>query len=131
MLPSSSVQISGVITIDSGDNKTIISLLPLKNSKSCVYEIRNKFLLERVYIGQTRNFEKRHKEHFRLIIEGKHINKLLQEDWNNFKTQNTDEWIHPSEIFQVSKIICCRISELTFYENLLIKTLNPYYNLHK
>ena len=52
------------------------------------YKIYNK-ITDTIYIGITeRSCEKRWKEHVYLLNNNKHPNYLLQNDWNNYKSEN-------------------------------------------
>ena len=92
----------------------------LNKSKSGVYEIRN-LQTGKYYIGQSRDLEKRMKAHFYKLDKGIHPISELQWDYD----------IHGRSGFEFRVIIFCLPSQLTFHENILIKTLNPYYNVHK
>lgn len=116
-------------------NPTTLKLPTMKGrSKSCVYMITNK-INSRIYIGQTTNIFNRMPRHYRDILSGEHICKEMV---NDFKAQNqfienldTTNKYSPSDLFEFSILCYCRPSELTFYENILIRTLNPEYNYSK
>lgn len=48
-----------------------------------IYKITNR-INGRFYIGRAINFESRWGDHRSKLKNGKHLNKLLQEDWNRF-----------------------------------------------
>jgi len=107
-----------------------VEIPPLNKSQSAVYEIRNKYT-DQIYIGQTRKLDVRWKRHIRDLIAGEHCSKL-QEHWNMFRAQNTHDFnIHPTDLFSFAVIIYCRPTELSHYENALIKSINPFYNIKK
>lgn len=140
--PKSNISIFGeiVIGITNEENKHIsphyiserktINIEGLKQSRSGVYCLRNK-LNGRLYIGMARNLEVRKSRHFRDLLNGNHCSKLLQDDFDNHFISNGHGKTDMNELFEFEVIIYCRPSELTFYEHLLIKHLNPYYNIHK
>lgn len=130
--PVSQIDISGKLFISTygGSPKTIeIKLKGLKQSKSGVYCLRNK-LNGRLYIGMARNLENRKQRHFRDLSKGIHHSELLIEDYISAGFEHR-EALNPEQIYEFEVIIYCRPSELTFYENILITNLNPYYNTHK
>ena len=45
----------------------------------------------KVYIGQTNNIGKRKEQHFSALDKGKHENKLMQTDYNSWKSYFTFE----------------------------------------
>jgi len=98
--------------------------------KSGVYCLRNKLHPERYYIGMARNLETRFQHHISDLKLGKHKNTKLLEDFiaAGFEYR---EYLSPEQVFEMEVIIYCRPSQLEFYENILINSLNPYYNIHK
>ncbi len=132
----SSIDIGGDISIYSGGDEINITLNKLALAKSGVYCLRNKLHPERYYIGMARNLEKRKWRHYNDLFMGIHHSKLLQEDFNMAHESRLEEFACTSKYtfetdFEMEVIIYCRPSELTFYENILINSLNPYYNIHK
>lgn len=137
----SNIQISGQIIIKAYNEEKVISLGGLNKSKSGVYEIVNKFNGKR-YIGMSRNMEVRRARHINDLLRGIHESKEMQNDYNMFTVGGIINAgnplisgkildISPDWIFEFNVIKYCRPSELTFWENLLIKHLNPEYNTHK
>lgn len=74
-----------------------------------IYQIKNN-KSGKVYIGSTNNLDKRKKQHFKELAEGRHINKALQQDftkygenaftysiieytWNSNRLQREQSWI--------------------------------------
>jgi len=49
-------------------------------SKGGIYQINNK-----VYIGLTKNFKSRFKQHFSKLIKNNHINNYLQYSFNKYR----------------------------------------------
>lgn len=43
---------------------------------------------KKVYIGSAKNLERRKKEHFSNLLKNKHNNKLLQNAWNKYGSEN-------------------------------------------
>ncbi len=127
----SSFSISGTIRIH--DHEIMgwkdIEIKGLNQSKSGIYELVNKLNGKR-YIGMARNLEVRYNRHMRDLIAFEHCNKRIQEDFE-FAIQQNRDYVNPQDVFEFRVIIYCRPSELTFYEHLLIKYLNPEYNVHK
>lgn len=112
---------------------TVIELKPLSQSKSGVYCLRNK-LNGRLYIGMASNLERRKWRHWNDLIMGKHINKLLLQDYMSSPfTRPLDIGLKSEvdELFEFEVIIYCYPSQLTFWEGLLIDNLKPYYNVKK
>ena len=54
-----------------------------------IYYIKNK-VNNKIYIGATRNFEKRKKQHLYALQAQRHHNKNLQVDWDFYKADNFD-----------------------------------------
>lgn len=99
-------------------------------TKSGIYCLRNKLHPERYYIGMARNLETRLQHHFSDLSLYKHKNKLMQKDLQTACDLECGE-VEPNRLFEMEVILYCRPSELTFYENILINNLHPYYNIHK
>lgn len=143
-LPKSNIDIYADLVIRIGnkenpifaDKKIEIKLDGLKQSKSGVYEIVHKLTGKR-YIGMTRDLERRKWRHCNDLILGNHSSRELQIAFNiahmnalmEFKVRPSKETFEAD--FEFNVIIYCRPSELTFYEHLLIKYLNPEFNVHK
>lgn len=102
----------------------------LQTGKAGIYEIRNLQQPGKYYIGMSRDLERRKWRHFNDLKTGKHLGEM-QKDYNDFCHEDRPEFHPVEELFEFRVIAFCRPSELTFYENLLIKYLNPYYNTHK
>lgn len=51
--------------------------------KCGVYQIRN-IINNQIYIGSSKNIQKRWKQHIKALCENKHDNIFLQNDWNNY-----------------------------------------------
>jgi hypothetical protein len=142
-LTKSKIQVSGNIMITTGhsvpeinafyiDNEIKITLSGLKQSKSGVYEILNKFNGKR-YIGNSKNMVTRKKHHWWDLEKGKHQSKEMQEDYNKFistypYTPGVDDI---DTLFEFNVIIYCEVSELEFWERLLINSIHPEYNTKK
>lgn len=121
--PRSRFKIQSQVVITNCNNtleRVEITIPELKTSVSGVYEILN-LKTGQFYIGMTRNLNRRCETHFRELLDCKHHIEQLQNDFNLYGIEN----------FKFYVIIYCRPSELTFYENILIKQLNPFYNEHK
>lgn len=52
-----------------------------------IYLITNHFN-NKVYVGQTNDFERRKEQHFAALVNGKHENKFMQKDYN----AHPEEW---------------------------------------
>jgi excinuclease UvrABC nuclease subunit len=141
----SNISISGEIGIHipytkDGFTYSGTKVIELEGSKgktrSGVYELINKLNGKR-YIGQARNLEIRHKRHVNDLICGNHHSRELQCDFNIAHMGRLAKCLSPAskdtfeECFEMRVIIYCRPSELTFWENILISHLQPYYNIHK
>jgi group I intron endonuclease len=85
-----------------------------------IYQIRNIVNGNR-YIGQTRNLKIRKKEHFCRLRKGNHHNLYLQRSFNKYGENNF--------VFEI--ILICDVENLTYYEQLIVDTLNPEYNICK
>lgn len=133
----SEIKIEAYFSITVGeDSNGQQKVLDVKCGKTGVYELRNLQTGE-FYIGMSHDLYRRYDRHFRELKAGKHPNHLLQNDYNNFVLdivndgfRNPDD-IYPRELFDFRIIQFCRESELTLFEHLLIKYLNPWYNIHK
>lgn len=126
----SSIEILAKLEIKTNGGNTIEIPMPtLKQSQSGVYSLRNRSN-QRIYIGQTRDLHKRMLRHFNDLRMYRHNNLLLAADLQ-IACENEISEVEPERLFEFEVIVFCRPSELTFYENYLIKYLNPYYNIHK
>lgn len=118
------------------DDVSTFYLASSVTGKSGVYEIRNKDN-GRIYIGQSRNIVSRIDRHKRDLIQGNHKSKLLQSDFNTIHNKRVLDLICTSsletimDVFEFSVIHYCPPSQLTFWENLLIKAIKPEYNTKK
>jgi hypothetical protein len=142
-LTKSKIQVSGKIEIsytgirkDSilgnvGIGKEIeIKLEGLKQSKSGVYEILNKFNGKR-YIGMARNLDSRKKHHWWDLNNKCHKSKEMQEDFDLWNCTELVPDINPEQLFEFNVVVYCYPSELTFWEKILIDNLHPEYNTKK
>lgn len=130
--PRSPIKITSILSIENTEtgDETLTEINPVRNGKSGIYEIRN-LMTGQFYIGQSRDLEKRRWRHFNDLRTEKHFGEM-QNDWAEYR--DTCPILHepkPEDLFEFRVIVFCRPSELTFYENILIKYLNPYYNTHK
>lgn len=71
-----------------------------------IYKITN-VINNKVYIGQSRNYEKRRSDHLNKLSSKKHRNKHLQYSWNKYGREN----------FTIDLIEVCEIDVLTEREN--------------
>lgn len=78
-----------------------------------IYKIVNK-INNKIYVGQTKNFQKRKREHFRLLRNNIHSNPHLQRSYNKYGCENFD--------FKLLKK--CSKKNLNFFEGDYIKKLN-------
>jgi group I intron endonuclease len=128
-LTKSKIQVSGKIVINlpgREHNGLEVNLNPLKQSKSGVYEILNKFNGKR-YIGNSKSMVIRKQHHISDLNWNRHKSKELQNDFNDAqKTMCSFD-----DVFEFNVIIYCEVSELEFWERLLIDNLHPEYNTKK
>ena len=87
------------------------------NNKSGIYQIRN-IINNKIYIGSTKNLNRRRKEHFGLLRLNKHCNTKLQNSFNKYGKENF--------IFEVVEF--CEIEYLTECEQYWIDKLNVFKN---
>ena len=80
-----------------------------------IYMIKN-LKNDNIYIGQSKNIEKRWKEHIKELNGNYHPNKKMQHDWNKYG----------KDYFEFSIVIECDIKELQELEILYIKEFNSY-----
>lgn len=84
----------------------------------CIYNNKN----GKRYIGSTSvSFESRFKKHKWLLRNNKHNNKRLQNAWNKYK----------EESFEFIEIVYCKPDYCIKFEQSIIDTLNPEYNICK
>jgi len=86
-----------------------------------VYRILN-VKNDRIYIGSSSNFEVRRLEHLGLLRTGKHHNKFLQSDFNDFKEDNF--------VFDVIDELKDREAMLIREYELILKHKSKCYNIH-
>jgi group I intron endonuclease len=79
-----------------------------------IYQIRN-IVNEKVYIGQSKSIN---------IRKGTHFSKLRYNNGHNPHLQNAFN-LYGEESFSYEILLICEESELTYYENLLIKIALP------
>lgn len=135
--PKSNISVSGEIGIHikidgyNFSDTTVIELSQLKQSKSGVYCLRNKFN-GRLYIGMAKNLAIRKDRHFNDLMKGIHHSKSLQADFDEINMTFSGNWKDGfNEKFEFEVIIYCYPSQLTFWEGILIDNLHPYYNTKK
>lgn len=85
-----------------------------------VYKIVN-IVTGQWYVGGSTNIEKRKSQHFSALNRNKHKNYKLQRDYNEYGKEN----------FSFSILVQCNPDELYRVEQLLVDTVNPYYNIFK
>lgn len=133
-LNRSNIQINGEIWITDYTSQTEkkIELQGLKQSKSGIYEIRNKFNNKR-YIGMARNLVTRKQHHISDLIKGIHKSKEMQSDFEKLCLVEHShlESKYVEEIFEFNVIIYCYPASLNFWELLLIDNVHPEYNTKK
>lgn len=91
--------------------------MKLISSESCVYGIFDKDD-NVIYIGSTKNINKRYKSHLADLIKKKHPNNILQ---GYIDCSGLDS-------FKLAPLFCCSYNRLLFYEMLFIKIFNPLAN---
>ena len=74
-----------------------------------IYAIENT-VNGKMYIGSTVSFDRREREHFSALRNGKHHSPKLQNSYNK----------HGGEVFSFRPLLICRTEDLLFYEQLLI-----------
>jgi excinuclease UvrABC nuclease subunit len=122
-LTKSKIQLKGKIEIwDDMYLDISTELSGLKQSKSGVYEILNKFSGKR-YIGMAKNLEARKRHHIFDLKKGTHKSSNMQFDYNEVRS-----FAEFDDTFEFNVIIYCYPSELTFWEKILIDNLHPEYN---
>jgi group I intron endonuclease len=130
-LTKSKIQVSGRAFITAPINGKLtglsVDLNGLKQSKSGVYEILNKLNGKR-YIGMSTNLENRMKHHWWDLDHNKHKSSEMQKEYNDLATSII---CHPEDLFEFNVVIYCYLSELTFWEKILIDNIHPEYNTKK
>jgi hypothetical protein len=84
-----------------------------------IYQIKNK-ITSKLYIGSSKNIEKRWKEHKYLLNKNKHHSMILQRAWNKY--------IETDFIFEIIEILD-NIDNLQIREQFYLDTLLPVYNI--
>lgn len=87
---------------------------------SGVYIIKSKLFPFRKYIGSSINFERRKKRHLSKLRSNIHENQKLQNHFNKFGEKDL--------IFEI--ILFCPWKSLTFWEQIFIDGLKPYFNIN-
>jgi len=82
-----------------------------------VYEIRNRINGKR-YVGSTRSFAMRWKQHRKELIAGKHHSPYLQRSYD----------VHGSEAFEYRVLLLCAVPHLDMYEQRCLDAWKPEYN---
>jgi hypothetical protein len=136
-LNRSLIQVSGKIEISIGgftNPDLIVNLNPLKQSKSGVYEIKNK-LNNKKYIGMARNLVARKAHHWSDLLLGRHKSKEMQKDLmvclDELMCKHENDVFTIDDVFEFNVILYCYPSNLNFWELLLIDNLKPEYNTKK
>lgn len=80
--------------------------------ESGIYKIRNK-KNDKVYIGSSRNIERRFREHKVYLKNDSHCNNHLQNSWNKYGKEN----------FEFKPVLYCSVDDLVFYEQ---RTIDSY-----
>jgi len=87
---------------------------------SGIYKIENIFNGD-CYIGRSVDLNKREKRHFNELRKNNHKNRHLQNGFNKYG----------KESFKFYILLICEISELKYYEQSLVDSWNPAYNICK
>jgi group I intron endonuclease len=85
-----------------------------------IYQIRN-LITNDLYIGQSNHLHVRETSHFWELKRGTHHSIHLQNAFNKYGKENF--------VFEI--LLICESFELTYYEQKLVNTLNPSYNICK
>lgn len=85
-----------------------------------VYKIQN-IVSRDIYIGSTKVFKRRFREHNKELKLGKHVNAHLQNAWDKYGKQS----------FVFSIVIVCEVALTRFYEQLIMDRYTPAYNKSK
>ena len=94
--------------------KKTVKTLP---STPGIYEVVN-IVNGMRYVGSTGNLRKRRGEHRAYLKMGKHRNRLLQEDWNQYGLNN----------FRFNILLFCSSLDLLFYEQRALSQVNQHKN---
>jgi len=85
-----------------------------------IYKIEN-LVNGKIYVGQSVNINKRKAVHLHTFRNNKHHGSHIQNAWNKYGEEN----------FIFKTILYCESSELTYYEQALVDSLSPEYNICK
>jgi len=83
-----------------------------------IYEIVNLINGKR-YVGSALSFRNRFASHRHSLRLGKHHSRFLQNSWSK----------HGEQSFSFRKLIICRPADLVFYEQIVIDSTGPEYNI--
>jgi group I intron endonuclease len=83
-----------------------------------IYQIRN-ILTGDLYIGQSVNLKQRKYSHFKDLKKNKHRNQRLQNVYNKYG----------DDVFVFEILLYCEREFLTYYEQGMVDSLNPSYNI--
>lgn len=72
-----------------------------------------------MYIGSSKDVFKRMRRHFTQLTTGGHHSSYLQRSWNK----------HGADCFEAKVLLLCGYSDLRFFEQLLIDSFYPAYNM--
>ena len=87
----------------------------VKNKYECgIYQIRN-IINNKIYIGSTKNFPNRWRNHKSDLNRNKHGNKYLQNAWNKYG----------NESFVFEKLLICDEKDLIMFEQKFIDYFKP------
>lgn len=87
-------------------------------TNSGIYKIKN-IITGDFYIGSSCNIERRFYQHHQTLVKNTHRNLHLQRVWNKYGADN----------FLFGIILYCEPSELTCYEQALVDSRKPAYNM--
>ena len=87
----------------------------------CIYLIESISNVDKCYVGSSKHFEKRKKDHLKLLKGGRHHSIILQ---NHHSKYGTDDLV-----FKILEI--CKLEELINREQFYINKLTPYFNVLK
>ncbi len=86
---------------------------------SCVYQIVNIADRTKHYLGSTSDLSRREREHRTELNRGDHHNAHLQRAWNKYG----------EEAFETAPLLICPVDHLLYWEQILLGSLSPYYNI--
>jgi hypothetical protein len=105
--------------------KFIFNINKEESSKFGIYQIRN---LEnnKIYIGSTKNFLNRYKQHLKRLEKNTHVNKKLQYSYNKYDSFSFEiveicdnlDVIFDRELYYINKAVCEENVELNKCKNL-------------